>query len=337
VADTSRSATPGQWASTTGDALGGRTGTTGNASGGQTNRTGDPLGQMTDQGQQAASSLADQARQQVSTRLNEQKERASGSLGTMAHAFRQTGQQLREQEQTGVAQFSDQAAQQIERFASYLQNREFADLVREVESFARRQPMLFLGAAFGLGFMTTRFLKSSGQPSGMGGGTMSRGASGGPLWRSMEVDVPVRVAYNQWTQFEEFPRFMEGVEEVRQLDEKRLHWKAQIAGKTEEWDAVISEQVPDQRIAWRSTTGAKNAGTVTFQPLGPNRTRISLHLDYQPEGVVEQVGSALGLVDRRIEGDLRRFKEFIESRGTATGAWRGEIHGERVQEPGRPL
>ncbi len=143
--------------------------------------------------------------------------------------------------------------------------------------------------------------------------------------KSIEVDVPLRTAYNQWTQFEEFPKFMEGVEEVRQLDDKRLFWRAQIAGKHTEWEAEIYEQIPDSRIAWRSTTGAPNAGAVSFQSVGPERTRVNLVIDYQPMGVVEKVGDALGIVSGRVEGDLKRFKEFIENRGAATGAWRGEI------------
>ncbi len=150
--------------------------------------------------------------------------------------------------------------------------------------------------------------------------------------KSIEVNVPVRTAYNQWTQFEEFPRFMEGVEQVQQLDDKRLHWKAEIAGKTEEWDAAITEQIPDQRIAWTNTTGAKNAGVVTFHYIDPNTTRVMLQLEYEPEGLVENVGSALGVVDRRVEGDLKRFKEFIESLGGETGAWRGEIRNEQVSQ-----
>jgi uncharacterized membrane protein len=137
--------------------------------------------------------------------------------------------------------------------------------------------------------------------------------------------VPVRTAYNQWTQFEEFPRFMEGVEEVRQLDDKRLVWRATIAGKTEEWNAEIDEQTPDERVAWHATTGAGNAGVVTFHYLEPSKTRVMLQLEYEPEGLVENVGSALGVVERRVAGDLERFKEFIESRGAETGAWRGEI------------
>lgn len=143
--------------------------------------------------------------------------------------------------------------------------------------------------------------------------------------KHIDVNVPVRTAYNQWTQFEEFPRFMESVEEVRQLDDKRLFWRATIGGKTEEWHAEIDEQTPDQRIAWHSITGAHNAGVVTFHYLDPNTTRVMLQLEYEPEGVVENVGSTLGMVERRVSGDLQRFKEFIEARGVETGAWRGTI------------
>jgi uncharacterized membrane protein len=151
------------------------------------------------------------------------------------------------------------------------------------------------------------------------------------IQKPIDVDVPVRTAYNQWTQFEEFPRFMEGVEEVRQLDDRRLHWRAKVGGKTEEWDAVITEQIPDERVAWRNTTGAENAGVVTFHHLSPNSTRVMLQIEYDPHGLVENVGSALGVVERRVEGDLKRFKEFVESHGTETGAWRGEI-----RRPGNP-
>jgi uncharacterized membrane protein len=143
--------------------------------------------------------------------------------------------------------------------------------------------------------------------------------------KSIDVNVPVRAAYNQWTQFEEFPRFMEGVEQVRQLDDKRLHWKATVGGKTKEWDAEITEQRPDERIAWRSRGGASNAGVVTFHRLSDSTTRVMLQLEYDPEGVVENVGDAVGVVSTRVKGDLDRFKEFIESRGSETGAWRGEI------------
>jgi uncharacterized membrane protein len=143
--------------------------------------------------------------------------------------------------------------------------------------------------------------------------------------QTIEVDVPVSVAYNQWTQFEEFPRFMEGVEAVRQLDDTHLRWTAEIAGVRREWDAEITEQRPDQRVAWRATTGTENAGIVTFQSLEGTRTKVVLQLDLEPEGLVEQVGDKLGFVERRASGDLERFKEFIEERGSATGAWRGEV------------
>jgi uncharacterized membrane protein len=145
--------------------------------------------------------------------------------------------------------------------------------------------------------------------------------------KSIVVDVPVRAVYNQWTQFEEFPRFMEGVEEVRQEGDTHTHWRASIAGKTVEWDADITEQSPDRQVSWRSTTGAHNAGTVSFQQEGAEQTRVTLRLEYEPEGFFETVGSALGFVDSRVEGDLERFKKFIEGRGAETGAWRGEIHG----------
>jgi len=145
--------------------------------------------------------------------------------------------------------------------------------------------------------------------------------------KSIDVNVPITTAYNQWTQFEEFPRFMQGVEEVRQLDDKRLHWRADIGGKDKEWDAEITEQEPDRRIAWRSMTGAENSGIVTFQPVDANRTQVTLQIGYEPEGFLESIGDALGFVSRRVEGDLERFKEFVESRGAETGGWRGEIHG----------
>jgi uncharacterized membrane protein len=140
----------------------------------------------------------------------------------------------------------------------------------------------------------------------------------------------VHTVYNQWTQFEEFPRFMEGVEEVRQLDDRRLHWRANIGGRVEEWDAVITEQHPDERVAWKNTTGAPNAGVVTFHRLADTKTRIMLQMEYAPQGVVENLGDLLGMVSRRVANDLERFKEFIEARGQETGAWRGE-----VERPGR--
>ena len=142
---------------------------------------------------------------------------------------------------------------------------------------------------------------------------------------SVEVEVPVRTAYNQWTQFEEFPRFMEGVEEVRQLNDTKVHWVAEIAGQRREWDAEITEQTPDQRIAWCATEGATNAGVVTFHRLDDGRSKVMLQLDFEPEGAVEKVGDKLGLVKTRAKGDLKRFKAFIESQGRESGAWRGEV------------
>jgi uncharacterized membrane protein len=148
---------------------------------------------------------------------------------------------------------------------------------------------------------------------------------------TIEVDVPVRVAYDQWTQFEEFPQFMEGVKRVVQKDDKTLEWTAEIAGKEKVWTAEIVEQTPDQRVAWRSTSGAPNSGVVTFQSTGPNSTTVTLRVDAQPEDAVEKAGDALGYLDRQVNEDLDRFKEFVEERGVPTGAWRGEIHGGEVK------
>jgi uncharacterized membrane protein len=143
--------------------------------------------------------------------------------------------------------------------------------------------------------------------------------------KSVEVDVPVTTAYNQWTQFEEFPRFMEGVEEVTQLDDTRLHWCANVGGQRKEWYARITEQIPDERIAWVSEGGTFTAGAVTFHRLDEDCSRVMLQMEYDPEGMVEGVGDMLGFVSRRVQGDLDRFKEFIESRGQETGAWRGTV------------
>jgi uncharacterized membrane protein len=143
--------------------------------------------------------------------------------------------------------------------------------------------------------------------------------------KAIEVEVPVRTAYNQWTQFEAFPTFMEGVTEVRQLDDRHLLWHAKVGGKEKEWQATIAEQIPDERVAWTSTEGAWNGGVVTFHRLGQGRTRVMLQMEYDPEGFTENVGDKLGFVSRRVQGDLERFKQMIESRGMETGGWRGEI------------
>jgi uncharacterized membrane protein len=142
---------------------------------------------------------------------------------------------------------------------------------------------------------------------------------------SIEVQVPVRTAYDQWTQFEEFPQFMEGVEEVRQLDDTHLHWVTELGGRREEFDAEVTEQTPDQRVAWRSTGGAQHAGVVTFHKTGERETRVMVQMDIVPDGAVEKLGDALGVAKRQVKGDLGRFKELVESRGDATGAWRGEV------------
>ncbi|HEX3722350.1 MAG TPA: SRPBCC family protein [Nitrolancea sp.] len=143
--------------------------------------------------------------------------------------------------------------------------------------------------------------------------------------KSIDVNVPVHVAYNQWTQFEDFPHFMEGVQEVRQLNDRRLFWRAEIGGKTTEWNAEITEQVPDTRIAWTSISGAENNGVVAFRATDSGTTEVTLQIGYQPEGMTEKMGDTMGMVDRQVEGDLKRFKEFIESRGQPTGGWRGTI------------
>jgi uncharacterized membrane protein len=148
---------------------------------------------------------------------------------------------------------------------------------------------------------------------------------GSRVEQSIEVNVPIRTAYDQWTQFEEFPDFMEGVESVQQTDDIHLVWTAELGGKRHEWRAEITEQIPDERVAWKATDGKDNAGAVTFHRLDDNRTKIMVQMDFEPEGIVETLGSALGSDERRVEGDLERFKEFIESRGAETGAWRGEV------------
>jgi uncharacterized membrane protein len=149
---------------------------------------------------------------------------------------------------------------------------------------------------------------------------------------SIVVEVPVTTAYNQWTQFEEFPKFMDGVESVKQIDDTRLHWVAEVGGKREEWDAEIVEQVPDRKISWRALDGNLNSGRVTFESLGDNQTRINVVIEHESEGMTEALGSALGMDSRRVKGDLERFKELVESRGVESGAWRGEVHeGERVR------
>ena len=146
--------------------------------------------------------------------------------------------------------------------------------------------------------------------------------------KSVEVQVPVHTAYNQWTQFEEFPRFMPGGKEVKQLDDTHVHGHAEIWGKDKEWDAEITEQVPDRKIAWRSISGdAPNAGEVRFEPVGPESTRIHLAMSYEPQGAVENVGDKLGVLSTRVQNTVESFKKYVESRGGETGGWRGEVRG----------
>ena len=148
---------------------------------------------------------------------------------------------------------------------------------------------------------------------------------------SIEVNVPVSTAYNQWTQFEEFPRFMENVESVTQLDDTHLRWVAEIGGKREEWKAEITHQEPDKVVAWRALEGRENAGRVEFEPLGPDRTRIDVTMTWEPEGILEAAADKVGVSDRAVKVDLERFKDLLESRGVETGAWRGEVvEGRRV-------
>jgi uncharacterized membrane protein len=148
--------------------------------------------------------------------------------------------------------------------------------------------------------------------------------------KSIEVNVPVSTAYNQWTQFEEFPNFMEGVEEVLQIDDTHLHWHAEIGGVDKEWTSEITEQIPDLRIAWHSTSGTPNSGIINFHEISDTACRVTVEMEYEPEGMVENIGDALAIFSTKVEGDLERFKKFIESRGTETGAWRGSVsHGQQ--------
>ncbi len=152
--------------------------------------------------------------------------------------------------------------------------------------------------------------------------------------KSVTVDVPVDMAYNQWTQFEDFPQFMGDVQQVQQLDDTRLHWVAEIAGVKREWDATILEQRQEEKIAWAATEGATNAGAVYFAPAGPGQTRVTLELEYEPEGLVEKAGDAMSIIERQAEKDVESFKSFIEGRSSETGAWRGDVAGPSVGTPG---
>ena len=208
-----------------------------------------------------------------------------------------------------------QLRRELERMTKNLQHAWTRVEVKQKRSHKFRNTMLVLGggaAAAGAA------LKLRGKQSANGTGIST-------IDESIEVEVPVSTSYNQWTQFEEFPLFMEGVDDVQQRDDTRLHWVATIGGHTAEWDAKILEQHPDKQISWISEDGKKTRGTVSFEAIGESKTLIRLSMSYQAEGAIEQIGSAAGLDAKRVRGDLKRFKDLIESRGTESGEWRGEI------------
>src|SRR2546423_1100865 len=186
--------------------------------------------------------------------------------------------------------------------------------IEKKRSHRVRNTLLVLAGASGATAAATQVRKR------LGGGTTPR-----TIEASIEVGVPVATAYNQWTQFEDFPLFMEGVDHVQQVDDTRLHWVATVAGKKAEWNAKILEQHADRQISWISEDGKKTRGTVTFEPLGESRTLVRLSMSYQAEGTIEALGSAAGLDARRVRGDLEHFKELIQGRGTESGAWRAEV------------
>jgi uncharacterized membrane protein len=232
------------------------------------------------------------------------KQRVVGHIGSLSLVRRlATDAELRAE----VQQMTDDLQAAWERLQS-----------KRNRSHGLRNTLLLAGLGGGVVALALRKRRTS-KPS-FSGGTTPR-----VIESSIEVAVPVSAAYNQWTQFEEFPQFMDGVEEVRQLGDTRLHWVASVGGHRAEWDAKILEQHPDRQISWISEDGKKTRGTVTFESLGEKRTLVRLSLGYQADGFVEAVGSAAGFDRRRIEGDLVRFKELIEGRGTETGAWREDI------------
>jgi uncharacterized membrane protein len=191
--------------------------------------------------------------------------------------------------------------------------REFVTRAERLQARRRRRRRLLIGG--GLAAV-----------GGAAGATALFARKQGVIEQSIELDVPVTTAYNQWTQFEEFPEFMQGVEQVRQLDPGHLHWVAAFGGRRHEWDAEISEQRADERIAWHATSGKTNSGVATFHRLSDSRSKIMVQMEFEPEGLRERLGSLFGADTRRVAGDLQRFKQLVESRGYESGAWRGEIH-----------
>lgn len=186
-----------------------------------------------------------------------------------------------------------------------------------------QNPWIMLGSAVLTGYVLGGL--HEGRSSSQHSIPEKKGSTIETIEKSIDINVPVRTAYNQWTQFEEFPRFMEGVESVKQLNDTTLLWVANVGGERKEWRARITEQVPDHHISWRSEGGDFTSGMVSFQALGPDKTRVTVRLNYEPKGVTEKLGDMLGMGSRRVEGDLERFKDFIESKGHETGAWRGTV------------
>ena len=241
-------------------------------------------------------------------------------IGAVQHGSRA---RRRAKKQIGVVAIAARLATDAELRAEVQQMTR--DLQAALSRFQARRPKshrlrnILLVAGIG-GAAAVAFRKRGASTASFGGG-----ASSHTIESSIEVAVPVSTAYNQWTQFEDFPLFMEGVDHVQQLDDTRLHWAVTIGGRSVEWDAKILEQHPDEQISWISEDGKKTRGTVTFEKLDESRTLVRLSMSYQAEGPVEKAGSALALDARRIRGDLERFKDLIESRGRESGAWRGEV------------
>jgi uncharacterized membrane protein len=229
------------------------------------------------------------------------KRRASKRIGFLAAATRLTNDKQLRRELETMTKNLEQAWNRVQR--------------KQKRSHKLRNTMLVLG---GGAAVAGAALKRRGNHG-------AHGSAISTIDESIEVGVPISTAYNQWTQFEEFPLFMEGIDDVRQRDDTRLHWVATVGGHTAEWDAKILEQHPDTQISWISEDGKKTRGTVSFEQLGEFKTLIRLSMSYQAEGPLEQLGSAAGLDAQRIRGDLKRFKDLIESRGTESGEWRGEI------------
>src|SRR3954447_15415408 len=229
------------------------------------------------------------------------KRRASKRIGFLAAASRLANDRQLRRELETMTKNLEQAWNRVQR--------------KQKRSHKLRNTMLVLG---GGAAVAGAALKRRGNHG-------AHGSAISTIDESIEVGVPISTAYNQWTQFEEFPLFMEGIDDVRQRDDTRLHWVATIGGHTAEWDAKILEQHPDTQISWISEDGKKTRGTVSFEQLGEFKTLIRLSMSYQAEGPLEQLGSAAGLDAQRIRGDLKRFKDLIESRGTESGEWRGEI------------